>query len=123
MLAVLHNGGSSNINTISLPLIKNINAYAFVGCVNLSNFDFPFCENISYNAFTGVTSLRWIYISRCLNLGGSVLFDGVFIGISGRNITLIVPVELMTCNGGLPDGDIQYLQANNTVTIEVRYPD
>jgi hypothetical protein len=23
----------------------------------------------------------------------------------------------MTCNGGNPDGDIQYLQANNTVTI------
>jgi hypothetical protein len=23
----------------------------------------------------------------------------------------------MTCNGGNPDGDIQYLQANNTVTV------
>jgi hypothetical protein len=23
----------------------------------------------------------------------------------------------MTCNSGNPDGDIQYLQANNTVTV------
>jgi hypothetical protein len=41
----------------------------------------------------------------------------VFDGIIGNIITLTVPLALMTCNGGNPDGDIQYLQANNTVTI------
>jgi hypothetical protein len=50
-------------------------------------------------------------------LGASVLDNNVFATITGNNITLTVPSALMTCNGGNPDGDIQYLQANNTVTI------
>lgn len=37
--------------------------------------------------------------------------------ITGKTITLTVPAALMTCNGGNPDGDIAYLQANNTVTV------
>jgi hypothetical protein len=41
----------------------------------------------------------------------------MFYNISGETITLTVPSALMTCNSGNPDGDIQYLQANNTVTI------
>jgi len=44
-------------------------------------------------------------------------YDYVFTNIAGQTITLTIPSALMTCNGGNPDGDIQYLQANNTVTI------
>ncbi len=43
--------------------------------------------------------------------------DDVFGGFTGQSITLTIPAALMTCNGGNPDGDIAYLQANNTVTI------
>jgi len=41
----------------------------------------------------------------------------VFNYINGNTIDLTIPSSLMTCNGGNPDGDIQYLQTNNTVTI------
>ena len=58
-----------------------------------------------------------INLPMCTNLGGTVGNNSVFFGISGNNITLTVPSALMTCNSGNPDGDIQYLQANNTVTI------
>ena len=47
----------------------------------------------------------------------TVRLSGVFTGITSNNITLTVPSALMTCNAGNPDGDIQYLQSNNTVTV------
>lgn len=51
-------------------------------------------------------------------LGPTVGNDDIFINsFGGGNLTLTVPASLMTCNGGNPDGDIQYLQANNTVTV------
>jgi hypothetical protein len=53
----------------------------------------------------------------CTNLGGTVGNNNVFLGITGKTMTLIVPAALMTCNFGNPDVDIQYLRANNTETI------
>ena len=51
------------------------------------------------------------------NLGETVGDDSVFLSISTNTITLTIPASRMTCNAGAPDGDIQYLQANNTVTV------
>jgi len=58
-----------------------------------------------------------LYIPNCINMGDTVGLTNVFVGITGQAITLTIPAALMTCNGGNPDGDIQYLQANNTITI------
>jgi len=57
------------------------------------------------------------YLPSCTNLGDTVLNNNVFNGVTGKTITLTVFASLMTCNSGNPDGDIQYLQANNTVTV------
>ena len=61
--------------------------------------------------------LREINLDGCLNLGATVGDDLVFENIVGNGILLSVPVALMTCNSGNPDGDIIYLQTGNTVTI------
>jgi hypothetical protein len=53
----------------------------------------------------------------CEDLGGSVGDDSVFNGIIGETITLTIAASRETCNGGNPDGDIVYLSANNTATI------
>ena len=59
-----------------------------------------------------------IYIPLCASIGATVGDDSVFnSAFGGKNITLTVPASRMTCNSGNPDGDIQFLQANNTVTI------
>jgi hypothetical protein len=50
-------------------------------------------------------------------MGGSVGNNDVFSNIINNLINLTIPLSLMTCNGGNPDGDIQTLQANNTVII------
>jgi hypothetical protein len=77
----------------------------------------PSCIRTGTHALEHITSLKNVYMPKCRNLGGSVLDDGVFTSSIGNNLILTIPASRMTCNGGSPDGDIQYLQANNTVTI------
>jgi len=78
----------------------------------------PFAQIIAPTTFSGCLMLREINLDACLNLGGTVGDDLVFINIIGNAINLSVPVALMTCNiFGSPDGDIRYLVLNNTVTI------
>ena len=85
---------ASSLTTVILPAVLIIT----INC-------FQFCPLIELN------------ISSCTNLGPTVGDDAVFDSIIGTTITLTVPSALMTCNSGSEDGDIQYLQANNTVTI------
>jgi hypothetical protein len=91
---------SSALNTIKLPALTAIvGNYTFLGCA------------------TDPGDVI-IYIPLCEAVGPSVLNNSLFdSNLIGKNITLTVPVSRMTCNAGLPDGDIQFLQANNTVTI------
>ena len=131
-----------NINTLSfdLPLLNTAGNGSFSGCAATLSFSFPslvtcigwtFLNNQNTIAYDlplmesiGDSGLAWNYgltsinISSCINLGTTTGDNSVFNGITGQTITLTVPSALMTCNiGGTPDGDIQYLQANNIVTI------
>lgn len=104
-----------NIQDYSGSIVA-IQDYAFstIACIN---FILPNVINISPYAFNSVTGVLNINIRSCTNLGGTVGNNNVFNGIAGNTITLTVPSALMTCNSSLPDGDIQYLQSNNTVSI------
>lgn len=91
---------NSGLNTIKLPgLTSIINNYNFMG----SSTD---------------PGDVIIYIPLCESIGATVGDNSVFSSaFGGKNITLTVPVSRITCNAGNPDGDIQYLQSGNTVTI------
>jgi len=65
----------------------------------------------------GVTALTTIYIPKCTQLGPTVGDDDVFEGVTGFDITLKINPTLLISDGGSPDGDISYLQSNNTVVI------
>ena len=104
------------ITHINLPVIKTIGGDFFLGLA-VTNISFPSLISVGSFSFAGWLNISSINIPVCTDLGGTVTDDNVFYGIIGNIITLTVPVALMTCNGGLPDGDIQYLQANNDVTI------
>jgi len=67
--------------------------------------------------FSNCTALTTISLPSCTALGTTTGDNFVFSTIIGNTITLTVPSALMTCNAGNPDGDIVYLQANNTVTV------
>jgi len=89
-----------NLATVKLPALTSIlNNYVFMGsCTDVDNIT--------------------IYIPACTSIGATVGDDSVFSSAFGsKNITLTVPASRMTCNTGNPDGDIQYLQANNTVSV------
>jgi len=77
----------------------------------------PNATTIADNCFRDMVNLTELTLPSCTALGSTVGNNSVFDGISGNNFTLTIPAALMTCNAGNPDGDIQYLQAHNTVTI------
>ena len=106
----------NNLQSISLPSLTYLGVGAFYNSA-LQTIDAPVLNLIMQNAFQSCASLTNVNIPSCTDLGGSVGNNNVFQGITGNTITLTVPAALMTCNAGQPDGDIQYLQANNTVTV------
>jgi hypothetical protein len=106
-----------SLTNLNLPSLTTAGGGCFLGCELLTTFDFPLLTSIQTLSFLGCISATTFNLSSCTDLGGSVNNDDIFLDITGNTITLTVPSALMTCNGGNPDGDIQYLQANNTVTI------
>jgi hypothetical protein len=107
----------SSLTSVSAPIATTITASAFTNCSSLVNISLPSATTIGVHVFKNCTSLTGITLPAVTSLGGSVADNGVFLGVIGKTITLTVPTALMTNNGGNPDGDIQYLQANNSVTV------
>jgi hypothetical protein len=107
----------SSLETITLPKATSTRQNEFYGCTLLNSVNLPLSTILGINVFRDCTSLTSILLPSCSNLGGSVGDNNVFNGITGKTITLTIPASRMTANGGNPDGDIQYLQANNTVTV------
>jgi len=108
---------NTNLNNLTLFGATSIPSNFASGCVLLDTINLPLVTDIGPSAFANCTSMTSVYLDSCTDLGSSTGDDGVFFGISGNNIQLTVPIALMTINGGLPDGDIQYLMDNNTVTV------
>lgn len=107
-------------NTFILSISLNagiIDVAAFDGCTNIQTINYYKATEIRNGAHYDNLSLTTINIAKCISLGNDVDYTSVFANCVGNTITLTIPAALMTCNGGNPDGDIQYLQANNTITI------
>lgn len=119
---VVNIGGScfsacTSLITLSLPQVVNIDGSDFAFCYSLTNISLPQLTTAGMACFIGCNSLTNISLPLCTDLGVTVGNNDVFSNIIGNTISLTIPASLMTCNSGNPDGDIQYLQANNTVTI------
>ena len=106
-----------NLTSVNLPQLVTSDCCIFIFCTSLTSISLPSINVVGDSAFEGCTALTNISLPSCTQLGPTNLDDFVFANIIGNSITLTVPSALMTNNGGNPDGDIQYLQANNTVTI------
>ena len=108
---------NSSLVTVNLPALLTANDNSFFNCDVLATINLPSLTTIGYGSFGSCISLTSISLPSCTNLGGTVGDDLVFVSISGNTITLTVPSALMTADAGNPDGDIQWLQLNNTVTV------
>lgn len=109
---------SHSLVSVHLPAATICEYIAFDHCINLSVVNLPLVTSIGDEAFQDCHMLSSINIPSCTNLGSTVGNNSVFYDNTGaKTITLTIPSALMTCNSGQPDGDIQYLVANNDVTI------
>jgi hypothetical protein len=109
--------GCTSVTKFNLSQLTFAGDFCFYNCESVEVFDLPLLTTIKSNSFYGCTSVIYFNLGACTNLGGTVGNDNVFQNITGNFINIYIPASRMTCNGGNPDGDIQYLQANNTVTV------
>ena len=106
-----------NLISPSFPLLTIAGVGCFSNCTSLTTCNFPLLTTVGDYCFAGCTSLTTIDLPVCINLGSTVGDDAAFQDITGNTITATFNSVLATCDGGNPDGDIQYLDSNNTVTI------
>jgi hypothetical protein len=107
----------TSVTTLSLPQLTAGGYTCFSFLTSLATINLPQLTSILLAGFASCTSVTTINLPACTDLGGTVGNDSVFSGITGQIITLTVPSALITCNSGDPDGDIDILQTNNTVTV------
>ena len=118
-LITIGNGAffNTSLTVIDFPKVETVGSNAFHDCYNVTTVNLPEMISCGTDSFQSIDAVTSISIPSCQNLGETVGFDSVFNDVTGQTITLTVPSSLMTCDSGNPDGDIVYLQANNTVTI------
>jgi hypothetical protein len=108
-----------NLQYVILDDAITLNTGSFIVCTSLISFTGMNVTTINDSVFSALNPLAIteINIPSCLNLGTTTGNDNVFQILAGATLILTIPSDLMTCNGGNPDGDIQWLVANNTLTI------
>jgi len=99
--------------------VTSIIGNSLMGLSVLTDAIFPNVTEILATPFYWCYEVRNIYIPKCTNLGGTVGYDTGFQDTL-RDITITIPSYLMTCNGGLPDGDIQWLIDNRPGTTIIQ---
>ena len=107
----------NNLTIIDLQNLIRADYDCFGYCGRATSALLPKLSTIGDNCFRYCNALANIDLSTCTALGTTVGDNNVFNGINNNTITLTIPTPFMTCNNGSPDGDIQYLQANNIVNI------
>ncbi len=101
----------------NLPNLTSAGIECFFGCTTLNSINLPNLINLGAGSFAICEALTVINLPNLINLGSSSGNNNVFNSITGNTITATFNSALATNNAGNPDGDIQYLEANNTVTV------
>lgn len=112
--------GCTNLVIVEALAVVTAGPYCFQYCTSLVTINLPNATTIGEYCFANCSALASITLPACTALGPTTGDDGVFSGNTGNTINLTIPAALMTCNGGNPDGDIQYLTdpaQGNTVNI------
>ena len=107
---------TSNV-TFNIPKLTSADTECFKSCTSATTFTLPLCTTIADSCFDTCTAATTFDLSACTALGTTTGDNSVFAAIMGNTITITVPTALSTCDGGNPDGDLVWLAANNTATI------
>lgn len=107
---------TSNV-TFNIPKLTTAGTDCFLSCTAATTFTLPLCTTIADTCFDTCTAATTFNLSACTALGTTTGDNNVFAAIMSNTITITVPTALSTCDGGNPDGDLVWLAANNTATI------
>jgi Leucine-rich repeat (LRR) protein len=108
---------NNTTTTFNLPSLKTAGSYCFESCRPSIVFDLPSLTGCGEWCFYDCRSATTFNLQSMINLGGTVGDNGVFDSINTNHVTLTIPSALLTCNSGLPDGDIIYLTGHSPTTI------
>jgi hypothetical protein len=103
------------LKSIYLPINTNIDDNGFTEN-QINNVYLPSNLSIGNNSFNG-NNIKYFNAPLIQNIGTTTGNNGVFAGNTGNNVTVIAPSIHQTSNAGGLEGDLAYLQANNTVTF------
>jgi len=117
IIAVDSSFDSTGLIYVNLPNAITVGDAAFYSSSSLATILLPKMTICSAFSFANLSPINYIYIPSCINMGISIANDNVFANNLGKTFILVIPTSIMTCNAGSPDGDIIWLQTNNTVTI------
>jgi len=107
------------MNIFDFLYLETAGVACFQDCQLTTVFNLPVAKSIGQFGFARCYDAITFNLSSMVALGETVVGNYVFYEVYDQTITLTIPAALMTCNGGNPDADITYLQANNTVTVIV----
>ena len=110
-------GFCSANTTFSFPALTSVGDTAFAGCTLAATFDLPILTIVTDWCFSSCTSIVLINVPLCITLGATVGNDFVFNGSTGNTLTINCAAVLAAADAGAPDGDLVYLIANNTATV------
>lgn len=130
--------------SFNLPLLESAGVLCFAECNNVTELNLPLLTSVGNACFQFVgadsggctftlTSLNGntkfrdcvnpvIIMPNAVNIGGTVGNDDAFGAdmYNTQSVQLTIPSAIMTCNGGNPDGDIQWIQdPENGVTVTI----
>jgi hypothetical protein len=104
------------IEQVYLPLCNSCDDNTFF-TNTITHFYAPLLESFS-DTFLVSNSLEYFNAPVIQQIGSTTGDDTVFFDNTGNNVTVIVPSIHQTSNAGGLEGDLQYLDANNTVTFD-----
>jgi len=109
----------NNVTSFYLPSLITAGDYTFTSCYNNTTFNFPSLTGCGEWCFYDCRSATTFNLQSIINLGPTTGDDNVFdvINTNNNQVTITIPSSILTCDGGLPDGDIIYLTGNNPTTI------
>jgi hypothetical protein len=110
----------SNLISVNLQAITTVGTFTFGSCSSLTTVILPSLLGFGNTTFVNCNVLVNMTLSSLGAIGGmgGTIFNDFAFYVTASVINLTIPIGLMTCNAGNPDGDIQWLQANN-VTVNI----
>jgi len=89
----------------------------FTNCTSLTNPNFNSLITINLGCFANCTLFITMNFANVDNFGTTTSANFIFNGIAGLTITVTAKTIHQTSNAGGLEGDLAYLDANNTVTF------